>query len=174
VSEVVLRRATVDDAAELATFARDAFHAAFGHLYKPEDAEAFYAEHRSEAAYRAALADPVKRVMLAEVDGQLAAYALIALAGMDERPEPRPARAVFLSQLYCAGDATGMGLGARLMDWVLEEARAHGAEALQLSVFSENFGAQRFYQRYGFAKVADIGFWVGSKRDAEFLYEVAL
>ena len=49
-----------------------------------------------------------------------------------------------------------------------------GADAVQLSVFSENYGAQRFYQRYGFAHVADIDFWVGNHRDHEFLYELAL
>ena len=83
-------------------------------------------------------------------------------------------RPVFLSQLYCAADMTGHGLGAALMDWAIDEARAWRADALQLSVFSENFGAQRFYQRYGFTKVADIDFWVGNHRDDEFLYELAL
>jgi ribosomal protein S18 acetylase RimI-like enzyme len=69
---------------------------------------------------------------------------------------------------------TGSGIGAALMEWALGEARERGADAIQLSVYSENFGAQRFYQRYGFTKIADIGFWVGEQRDAEFLYELRL
>jgi ribosomal protein S18 acetylase RimI-like enzyme len=81
---------------------------------------------------------------------------------------------VFISQLYCAADMTGKGLGAALIKWAIAEARAWNADAVQLSVFSENFAAQRFYARYGFAKVADIDFWVGNHRDAEFLYELAL
>ena len=32
----------------------------------------------------------------------------------------------------------------------------------------------KLQQRYGFAKVADIAFWVGNHRDAEFLYELPL
>ena len=60
------------------------------------------------------------------------------------------------------------------MDWAIGEARSWGADAITLSVFSENYGAQRFYQRIGFAHVADIFFWVGSKRDDEFLYELRL
>ena len=43
-----------------------------------------------------------------------------------------------------------------------------------LSVYSENFGAQRFYQRYGFAKIADITFKVGDHYDPEYLYELKL
>ena len=172
---IVLRPATPADVPALATLATEAFLAAFGHLYRPEDIALFLGEYRTAKAYRDALAVPATRIQLAELDGQLAAYALIVLGdGMDERPEPRPARPVFLSQLYCAGEATGHGLGAALMDWVLAEARAWRADAVQLSVFSENFGAQRFYQRYGFGKVADIDFWVGNHRDDEFLYELEL
>ncbi len=172
---VVLRPATEADVPALAPFAADAFTAAFGPLYTPEDLALFLGEWRTEKAYRDALAVPAKRIELAEVDGKLAAYALIVLGEhFEERPEPRPARPVFLSQLYCAADMTGHGLGAALMDWVIAEARAWRADAVQLSVFSENFGAQRFYQRYGFRKVADIDFWVGNKRDDEFLYELEL
>jgi len=172
---LTLRPATSADAAELATFAAGAFTAAFGHLYRPEDLALFLGEWRTETAYRDALADPAKRIQLAEIDGRLAAYALIVLGdGMDERPVPRPRRPVFLSQLYCAAGMTGHGLGAALMDWAIGEARRWRADALQLSVFSENIGAQRFYQRYGFEHVADIDFWVGNHRDDEFLYELRL
>ena len=60
------------------------------------------------------------------------------------------------------------------MRWALDEARAWGADAIQLSVYSENHGAQKFYRRYGFDKVADIDFWVGNHRDDEFLFELRL
>jgi ribosomal protein S18 acetylase RimI-like enzyme len=173
--QATLRPATIADAPALAALARDAFVAAFGSLYSPEDLAAFLSGHRSETAYRAKLADPHVRVELALLDGAPGAYALIVLGeAIGGRPDPQPARPVFLSQLYCASHATGRGLGAKLMDRVLAEARAWGADAVQLSVYSENFGAQRFYQRYGFEHVADIHFWVGNKQDEEFLYELAL
>jgi ribosomal protein S18 acetylase RimI-like enzyme len=170
-----LRPATDADVPVLAALAHDSFVAAFGHLYRPEDLALFLDEWRTEQAYRDALAVPAKRIQLAELDGRLAAYAVIVLGdGFEERPAPQPARPVMLSQLYCAAEATGHGLGAALMDWAIGEARAWQADALQLSVYSENFGAQRFYQRHGFAKVADIDFWVGNQRDDEFLYELKL
>lgn len=172
---MILRSATPADAPALSELARDSFVAAFGHLYQPHDLEAFLAEHRSAEKYCTQLADPATRVQLAEHEGKLAAYCLIAFDHhYQERPEPRPERPVFLSQLYCAGHATGLGLGAALMDWAITEARANGADAMQLSVFSENYGAQRFYRRYGFEHVADIDFWVGQNRDHEFLYELPL
>jgi ribosomal protein S18 acetylase RimI-like enzyme len=173
--EVAQRSATADDAPALAALAREAFVAAFGRLYEPEDLASFLETERSEDTYRAKLADPQVRVELALVDGAPAAYCLVAW-GVEfaERPEPRPRKPLFLSQLYCSDAMTGRGLGAQLLEWVLDFARTEGADAVQLSVFSENFGAQRFYQRYGFRHVADIGFWVGEQRDDEFLYELAL
>lgn len=170
-----LRPATPADAAALSRLATDSFVAAFGHLYRPEDLQAFLEEYRSVERYRADLASPARRVQLAEIDGALAAYCLIVFGHQfEERPEPRPENPVFISQLYCAPAFTGHGLGAALMDWTIAEARAAGADALQLSVFSENVGAQRFYRRYGFEHVADIDFWVGNHRDDEFLYELAI
>ncbi len=170
-----LREAKAHDAAALAAFAREAFDAAFGTLYRPEDLAAFFAEDRSEERYRAKLARPDTRAALVEEGGRIVAYCLVVRdEQFAEHPEQRPERPVQLSQLYCAGEATGQGLGAMLLQWAIERAREWNADALTLSVYSENHGAQRFYQRHGFHHVADIGFWVGEKRDDEFLYELRL
>ncbi|TIX52079.1 GNAT family N-acetyltransferase [Alteraurantiacibacter aquimixticola] len=170
-----LRPATLDDADALAGFARDAFDAAFGHLYKPEDLQAFFDEWRTPERYRASVEDPDTAVQLALDNGEIAAYCLLVRGYMfDEHPEPRPANPAFLSQLYCAKKSTGRGLGAALMDWALAQTRTWDGDAITLSVFSENFGAQRFYQRHGFHHVANIDFWVGNHRDDEFLYELRL
>ncbi len=170
-----LRPATPEDAPMLADFARDAFNAAFGDLYRSEDLQAFIGEWRTADRYLQKIADPATRVQLAEVDGVIGAYCILQRDYlMDEHPEPRPAHPAFLNQLYCAGGMSGRGLGGALMDWAIDQAREWQADAISLSVYSENFGAQRFYQRYGFAKIADIHFWVGSQCDDEFLYELRL
>lgn len=86
----------------------------------------------------------------------------------------RGSNAIELKQLYTDPARTGGGIGASLMDWALGEARAFRADEVQLSVWSENHGAQRFYARYGFTKIADIEFWVGDQCDAEFLFALML
>lgn len=168
-----LRPATPDDAPALAALATDAFVAAFGHLYSAEDLGAFLAEHRTAEAYRRHLSDPGTRVAIAEADGALAGYALIHWPS-EFASESDASRPLALHQLYCAPAMTGRGVGAALIEWALGEARALGCDAVQLSVWSGNLGAQRFYARYGFAKVADIEFWVGRQRDEEFLFELRL
>lgn len=50
-----------------------------------------------------------------------------------------------LSDAYC-----GRGLGKRLMEPLVDWARARGYEGLELIVVRENLRAQRLYERYGF------------------------
>lgn len=167
---MTLRPAGADDAPALATLATEAFVAAFGHLYRREDLDAFLAENRTAEVYRRALADDGTRIELAEADGLLAGYCLIHWPS-EFASESDASRPLALHQLYCAPAMTGRGVGAALMGWALDEARALGCDAVQLSVWSENFAGQRFYARHGFAKIADIDFMVGSHRDEEFLLE---
>jgi diamine N-acetyltransferase len=155
--------------------AYQSFVDAFATFYSQADLNAFLAEWKTPAVYARALADPNVAVMLAEVGGRMAAYCLLKRGSvMDDHPYPRPLRPVFLSQLYCLGSMTGLGLGAKLMDWALSQAREWQADSLSLSVWSQNLGAQRFYQRYGFAKVANTYFMVGQQRDEELLYELQM
>lgn len=172
---MMLRTATIDDLAELVVVGRQTFTEAFAHLYSAADLASFLDEWRSPERIAANIGDPDTSVTVAEMDGAIVAYCTTVLGkGFDERPDPKPANPAFLSQLYCTRATTGHGIGAALMDDCLARARARGCDVVQLSVWSENFGAQRFYQRYGFEKVADIDFWVGNHRDDEFLYELRL
>ncbi|MCT2559267.1 GNAT family N-acetyltransferase [Tsuneonella sp. YG55] len=172
---MILRPASISDVDALVAMSRRSFTDAFGHLYAPSDLAAFLDDWRSPRRMAEIVERSDAALTLAEDGGELLGYcAMFFGAGFDERPEPRPARPALLSQLYCTSAATGRGVGTALMDDALAQAHARGCDAVQLSVYAENFGAQRFYARYGFAKVADIDFWVGTHRDDEFLYELAL
>lgn len=164
-----LRAATPADAAMLAALGAHSFTVKFGHLYRPEDLATFLGESHTEAKVIKEIADPQMRIMLAWEAGRLLGFCKLVMAcGWPEHA--RGSRSIELKQLYTDPEATGQGIGARLMDWALDEARRFGADEIQLSVYSENVGAQKFYRRYGFEKSADIHFMVGKQRDAEFLF----
>lgn len=166
---MILRAVCSNDVPQLARLGADSFVAKFGHLYRAEDLSAFLEATFSEAAIGAEMANPRRVYQLAEADGALLGYCKISLdCGFPDHA--RGARVMELKQLYTAPEATGRGIGAALMDWAMAEFAARGADEVQLSVWSENFGAQRFYARYGFAKLADITFAVGEHLDEEFLF----
>lgn len=170
---MILRPACLDDVPALAALGRSSFCAAFERLYRPDDLAAFLQQAYAEDAVAGEIAAPEYIHRLAENGTGLIGFCKLRspslYAEFSDASNP-----IAVGQLYTAPGMTGAGIGGALMDWALAEARGRGADAVQLSVYSENFAAQRFYQRYGFAKIADIDFWVGQQRDAEFLYQLRL
>lgn len=167
---LLLRPATSDDISALADLGRRAITAKFGHLYKPEDFAAFLEQAHSEAKVTKEIADPGMRVAVIEEGGELIAFCKLVLESTMPAGHSDAQRPLELKQLYTDPARIGGGLGAKLMDWAMAQAEDVGADEIQLSVYSENPEAQRFYHRYGFAKIADIEFWVGNHCDPEFLY----
>jgi ribosomal protein S18 acetylase RimI-like enzyme len=165
-----LRPATPDDAPALAEFGRMSFSSAFGHLYRPEDLASFEAETHAVDSVAGEIVGTECTHCLAEFDGELAGYCKMRspskLAGHSTASDP-----IELSQIYTDPSRTGQGIGAALMDWAIDLAREGGHDAILLSVWSGNTAAQRFYERYGFAKIADIHFKVGEQLDEEYLFE---
>lgn len=168
------RAATAEDVPALVALGRESFVAAFGDLYRAEDLAAFLDEAHDPVAVAGEIAGNQCRHRLAfDEAGALVGYCKLRhpskLAALSSARDP-----IELSQLYCAAGATGRGVGAALMDWALQEAADGGHDAIHLSVYSENHGAQRFYARYGFVWTADTTFRVGEQIDEEFLFEKKL
>ena len=167
------RAATPDDAGALAELGARAFTAKFGAMYAAEDLAAYLVTAHTPDVVAAELANDAMRVAVVERHGVLAGFCKLHLRG--GWPEyARGERAAELKQLYTDPMLVGSGIGGTLMQWALNTVRALGADEIQLSVWSGNHGAQRFYERHGFAKVADVHFWVGTHRDEEFLFSLPL
>lgn len=167
---VQLRLAVPADTTAVADLGRRAITAKFAHLYKPQDFAMFLEQAHSEAKVATELADPGMRIAVLEEDGALIAFCKLVIASTLSEGYSDAQRPLELKQLYTDPARIGGGLGTRLMDWAMAEAAREGADEVQLTVYSENPEAQRFYHRYGFAKIADIEFWVGNHCDPEFLY----
>lgn len=172
---MILRPATADDVPALAALGRESFVAAFGHLYSAENLNAFLQSVFSEEAVREEVEGEECIHRLADDGTRLLGYVKLRYPSWYAEDSPTDVRnPIALGQLYTQPELTGQGIGAALMEWAIAEARARGHDAIQLSVWAENYAGQRFYQRYGFAKVADIDFWVGDHRDDELLYQLRL
>lgn len=164
------RAATAADAAGLAELGQRSFTETFGHLYDPADLAAFLASH-SEERWREELGDPAFAVQVAETEGRMAAYAKL---GPPSLPFEPGGPCTELRQLYVLKPWQGAGVAAALMEWVLAEARARGADELYLSVFTDNHRARRFYERYGFRFVQTYAFMVGNHADEDHILRLDL
>jgi ribosomal protein S18 acetylase RimI-like enzyme len=171
VSNTVIRRATPDDASALAELGAATFIEAFGQLYSPEDLQAFLQDSHSVAAYARALANPDYALWVAERDGRAIGYAQAGPCGLPHA-DATPADGE-LKRLYLLKSAQNGGVGAALFDQALAWLERDGPRTLWISVWSENYGAQRFYGRYGFEFAGEYAFIVGAQRDREFMYRRA-
>jgi ribosomal protein S18 acetylase RimI-like enzyme len=163
-----IRRAGPGDAQTLAALGARTFTESFGQLYSNEDLQAFLDESHTPAAYARVLADPAYALWLAEENGEAIGYALAGPSGLPHA-DVAPGDGE-LKRLYLLASAQGGGVGARLFEQALEWLERHGPRTLWISVWSENYGAQRFYARYGFEHVGEYAFIVGQQRDREFIF----
>ncbi|NNC58956.1 MAG: GNAT family N-acetyltransferase [Erythrobacter sp.] len=170
---MILRPVSLEDVPALARLGRESFIAAFGHLYEQADLETFLEQVYSDASVREeVVGDDCLHRIADDGERMLGFVKLRYPSWYAEHSDAQ--NAIALGQLYTRPDATGQGVGAALLEWAIADARGRGHDAIQLSVWAENEGAQRFYRRYGFTKIADIDFYVGNHRDDEFLYELRL
>ena len=170
VRNVSIELATSADAGTLAALGRETFAAAFGHLYQPEDLQAFLQQAHSEARYSTILANPNTAVWLAR-DAASRRPIGYAVAGRCGLPVPGlEPNAGEIKRLYVTPGTQNGGLGSELMNRMLDWLATAGREPLYVGVWSGNSGAQRFYRRYRFEKVGEYEFPVGRQRDVEFIF----
>lgn len=194
----MIRRATPADAEALSALSRTCFTQTFGHLYVPSDLEAFLDEAYAPEVLRAELEDPDRATWLlfddpSDEDGDPSP----SPADDPNAPEPQsqaPASSATqapigyvtvcpahlphpdvapgdgeIQRLYILEGHQGGGRGTLLLNTALEWLERDGPRTLWIGVWSENYGAQRFYARHGFEVVGDYSFMVGDHADYELI-----
>jgi ribosomal protein S18 acetylase RimI-like enzyme len=167
---VTYRDATVDDAAALNRLFKAIFCDTFAHLYRAEDLDAFLASS-DPADWERQLRDRNFAVRIAEAAGTPVGYVKL---GPLKIPVDRASTGLLIDQFYIDKAHQGAGVAQTLMEWTLAEAQRRGADALYLTVFTENARARRFYERYGFEPVGRYDFMVGSQADEDIIMRKAL
>ena len=107
-------------------------------------------EERTEEERRAWLTNRSERhpVLVAVRDGQVVGWASL------NQFNPREAyRFVADFSVYVAREARGSGIGSRLLEALIAEARRLGYHKLVLAAFPFNGAGRRLYRRFGFREV---------------------
>lgn len=161
----VTRRATTQDAAELAVFAERAFSETFGADNAPENLAAYLAKAFGVAQQFAELADPRMITLVIECGRTLVAFAQLrrgAPPACVTGSEP-----IELLRFYVDRPWHGQGVAQSLMHAVDDVAREAGAHTLWLGVWERNPRAIAFYAKCGFTDVGTQSFMVGSDRQTD-------
>jgi GNAT superfamily N-acetyltransferase len=159
-SHVVIRRAVDADAPVLAALAERIFIDTYLPSTRAEDVAAYVAQAFGPEKQAAEIADPAVTYLLAEVDGEPAAYAFLRSGA--ETPIGVGPGALEVARFYVRHAWHGRGLAARLMDAVVEEAARRGARTLWLMVWQQNPRALAFYLKHGFRIAGQAQFQMGA------------
>ena len=195
----MIRRATPADADALSVLARECFTQTFGHLYTPGDLTVFLDQAYSPAVLHSELQDPQRATWLLFEDAvggspspdeaSCTPSDLVSSTGPtvhipgehpsapysgEEAPASFPDGLIGYvtacpAHLPHPDVAPGGGRGTLLLRTALEWLERDGPRTLWIGVWSENYGAQRFYARHGFEIVGEYSFMVGDHADREFI-----
>ena len=155
-----LRRASVDDAAAVALVARASFLDTFAGVLSGADILAHLDRKSRPEQFAAWSTDPAAVLTLAEHAIGAAPVGYSLLTPPEEVGETGPGD-IELRRIYTLSAARGTGLGAALMAQAIDDARALGGRRMLLGVFAGNARARAFYERQGFAVIAERRFKVG-------------
>lgn len=167
-----LRRAGIADAAAVRALFCRSYADTFGHSYKPGVMERWFEEVCPLERFEEECSGEDFALFLSEdASGRLLGYC--TLGPYDIEPETVK-RWWVLRQLYLDPGSKGTGLGQRLLDRGIAEARARGYKELYLTVWIENHRARRFYERNGFIEVGRYEFVVGDQVDDDRILRLTL
>jgi len=92
--------------------------------------------------------DPNLTLVVAEIDGRVVGCLQLAiLPGISSQGGVRG----LLEDVRVAADCRSRGIGERLVQWAIAEAKARGCNLVELLTHASRVDAQRFYKRLGFA-----------------------
>ncbi|KAG8624823.1 hypothetical protein KVT40_007890 [Elsinoe batatas] len=160
-SSLVVRKAKVEDAAQVSDVGRHVFSITFGHSVTPEQLTTFLDETYTPGLIGKEIQDPSKLMLVSQdQSGRIAGFILMARES-DEPCVRSYDNKVEMLRFYVHTDYHGQGVGKALAIELEKIARAEGQKYMWLGVWEENHKAQYVYRKMGYKKVGDHVFDIG-------------
>jgi ribosomal protein S18 acetylase RimI-like enzyme len=166
---MIIRRATESDAELLAELGAKTFYDAFAAQNTPENMTAYLAETFGPELQRAELVDPQNTFLIVEDNGVAIGYA--HLRSGEPPSGVSNSKAIELVRLYVSAALQSGGVGARLMEACLTEARQGGYQTIWLGVWQQNPRARAFYERWNFSIMGEHIFQLGADPQLDWLMQ---
>jgi ribosomal protein S18 acetylase RimI-like enzyme len=164
--EIHIREAKPNDVDALSVLAKQTYATAFGHSMAFADLEAHLKNHLSPEKIGESLLKDV--FLLTCVEDEIIGFVQFGESHIEQEHIVKTASFVFhphdkeIRRLYVLAPYQNHGIGSQLMDTALTHSLLATNSNIFLDVWEDNERAQRFYERYGFEKVAEKHFCVDS------------
>lgn len=174
---VIVRTAVPSDATALSELGAETFRETFDDSNTPEDMARYLAESFFPAQQAAEIADSQSVVLVAEHHTPSGPTALVGYAQLRAGEVPVDVQGpnpLELKRLYVLRAWHGRGVAQALMQVCLDTALARGCRTLWLGVWEHNGRAQAFYAKYGFVRVGQHEFVLGTDVQTDWLLSRAM
>jgi len=155
-----IKKATIQNAKQLAQLAKASFLPAHGHSASKKDIDNYLANNFSESNFEKELSNQENHYYLVYHKNQLAGYSKITLDTTNNHI--KAPNVTYMSRLYLLKEFYGLGLGKTLFDFNIEFSKKHNQAGMWLAVWIENKRAFNFYTKMGFQIVGDYDFRISA------------
>lgn len=162
--QTIIRRAEEKDIFQIANLGAKTFADSFGYSMPPSDLQAYLETAYSHTAIKNDLASPLIDIFVANDDhdpNHVIGFVQLT-QGTSEPCLKDFENIVELQRLYVAENYHGSGVGGALVRHVEKIAKERGFATMWLGVWEENVKAQKAYERFGFKKVGEHDFRMGT------------
>ncbi len=164
---VRIRRCELADLDALRNIAFRTFDDTFRRLNDTASFNEYLDASFSRAKLEAELKNPNSTFLFLYSDDVLAGYMKLNLG--DAQTHMEDPAALEIERIYVTRDFQGLGLGRAFIDKAMEAARAAKKKTVWLGVWEKNGNAIAFYKKMGFAKAGTHEFYIGKKRQTDFI-----
>ena len=162
-SPFTIRPATTADAPSIATLGAHVFSITYGHSHTKEDLQSFLNQTFSISAIEHAISDKAESILIAsDASKKLVGFAVLT-RGTSEPCLSHLTNFVEMQRIYVHPEVQGSGIGKLLALKIEDLARQEKFKWMWLTVWDENFKAQKIYERMGYSKVGEGVFPIGGK-----------
>ena len=167
-----IRQADVSDFKIISALAITTFYEAYFEQDPSINLADYVADSFSLEKVKNELEDENSTFFIAEINKKAVGYA--KLRENSEVDCVKNENSVELQRIYILEKVKGKNVGKLLMQRCIKEAKQKGFEMLWLGVWSQNFSAQKFYEKLGFEQIGEMQFEYGSNIETNFVMQISL
>jgi len=160
--KIVIRRATLEDAAIIVELGRQTFTETFGHLFTPTALQNYLDTTFNNIKIYNSLQKSHNQYFIAVFENKPVGYAKIKINSTT--PEIQAERPVQLQKLYVLQEFISQKIGAALMQFCLQLTEIQVNDLMWLVVLQSNERAIRFYEKFNFIKYSEYAHQIGENR----------
>lgn len=171
-NEILIREATIDDAALIADLSRQTFYDSFAADNTKENMDRFMNETFTRESLMKEVGAAGNIFLLAEQDGEVIGY--VRLREMKNPLLKEGGAAMEIARIYAVQSSIGKGVGSALMKHCIEVAKQKKVHVIWLGVWEHNHKAIAFYTKWGFERFSEHVFMLGEDAQTDWLMKKLL